>query len=203
MGSDPYLAPEVCNEIKYDPQPADIWSLAIIFCCMSLRRFPWKAPRLSDKSFKLFCSKPDELQQAQCLSAALSTSKIHQLRPGSSSKPNEGTTRTPSGYGREDELENNTSNPHPSAVGRDGELKGPTRLLRLLPRETRHIIGRMLELDPAKRAKIDEIWQDPWVNSTHICRQDDDGTVHKSTNHQHTLEGQTAGGAQSTSKSIK
>jgi serine/threonine protein kinase len=31
VGSDPYLAPEVCTEIHYDPQPADIWSLAIIF----------------------------------------------------------------------------------------------------------------------------------------------------------------------------
>lgn len=31
VGSDPYLAPEVCTEIRYDPQPADIWSLAIIF----------------------------------------------------------------------------------------------------------------------------------------------------------------------------
>ena len=202
MGSDPYLAPEVCNEIKYDPQPADIWSLAIIFCCMSLRRFPWKAPRLSDKSFKLFCSKPDELQQWQ--SSALPTSKTHHQRPGSSSKCNEGgTARTHSGHGREDEPEHNPNNLHPSSVCRDGELKGPIRLLRLLPRETRHIIGRMLELDPAKRATIDEIWQDSWISSTQICRQDDDGTVHLSTNHQHTLEGQIAGGSQSTSKSTK
>merc|ERR1712093_622081 len=37
VGSDPYLAPEVYDERKYAPQPADIWSLAIIFCCMSLR----------------------------------------------------------------------------------------------------------------------------------------------------------------------
>lgn len=31
VGSDPYLAPEVCTEIRYHPGPADIWSLAIIF----------------------------------------------------------------------------------------------------------------------------------------------------------------------------
>lgn len=196
MGSDPYLAPEVCVEIKYDPQPADIWSLAIIFCCMSLRRFPWKAPRLSDKSFKLFCSKPDDLQQ----STAPPTSKTHQQRPGSSSKPNEGTARMPSGSGREDEPDHNLNNLHSS---RDGELKGPTRLLRLLPRETRNIIGKMLELDPTKRAKIDDIWQDSWISSTQICRQDDNGTVHKSTNHLHTLEGQANGGGQSNSKSTK
>src|ERR1700735_4875638 len=58
VGSDPYLAPEVYDERKYDPQPADIWSLAIIFCCMSLRRFPWKMPRMSDNSYKLFISTP-------------------------------------------------------------------------------------------------------------------------------------------------
>ncbi|ODV88989.1 hypothetical protein CANCADRAFT_53340 [Tortispora caseinolytica NRRL Y-17796] len=54
VGSDPYLAPEVCSELKYDPQPADIWSLAIIYCCMTLRRFPWKVPRKSDNSFRLY-----------------------------------------------------------------------------------------------------------------------------------------------------
>lgn len=58
VGSDPYLAPEVYDERKYDPQAVDIWSLAIIFCCMSLRRFPWKVPRLSDNSYKLFASEP-------------------------------------------------------------------------------------------------------------------------------------------------
>lgn len=56
VGSDPYLAPEVYDLSKYDPQPTDIWSLAIIFCCMTLRRFPWKAPRISDNSYKLFVS---------------------------------------------------------------------------------------------------------------------------------------------------
>ncbi|OCL11285.1 Pkinase-domain-containing protein, partial [Glonium stellatum] len=60
VGSDPYLAPEVYDLSKYDPQPTDIWSLAIIFCCMTLRRFPWKAPRLSDNSYKLFVSPPND-----------------------------------------------------------------------------------------------------------------------------------------------
>jgi serine/threonine protein kinase len=31
VGSDPYLAPEVCTSIRYNPAAADIWSLAIIF----------------------------------------------------------------------------------------------------------------------------------------------------------------------------
>lgn len=54
VGSDPYLAPEVCTEEYYNPQSADIWSIAIIFCCMILCRFPWKMPRMSDSSFREF-----------------------------------------------------------------------------------------------------------------------------------------------------
>ncbi|EED77455.1 predicted protein, partial [Postia placenta Mad-698-R] len=42
VGSDPYLAPEVLSEQGYDPRKADVWSVAIIFMCMVLRRFPWK-----------------------------------------------------------------------------------------------------------------------------------------------------------------
>lgn len=59
VGSDPYLAPEVLVERYYDPRPLDIWSVAIMFCCMTLRRFPWKAPKQTDNSFKLFSLKPE------------------------------------------------------------------------------------------------------------------------------------------------
>ncbi|KAJ5152371.1 hypothetical protein N7492_010666 [Penicillium capsulatum] len=58
VGSDPYLAPEVYDEKKYDPRPTDVWSLAIIFCCMTLRRFPWKQPRTTDNSYRMFISPP-------------------------------------------------------------------------------------------------------------------------------------------------
>lgn len=56
VGSDPYLAPEVITHLVYDPRPADIWSAAIVFCCMLMRKFPWKAPRQSDNSFKQFAA---------------------------------------------------------------------------------------------------------------------------------------------------
>lgn len=60
VGSDPYLAPEVLTSTnKYDPQKVDIWSIAIIYCCMTLRRFPWKAPKKDDPSFSLYCDKDD------------------------------------------------------------------------------------------------------------------------------------------------
>lgn len=70
-------------------------------------------------------------------------------------------------------------------------VKGPWRLLRLLPRESRHVIGRMLEIDPKKRATISEMLDDPWVAQTVICQQDGTGKVTKAPGHTHTLEGPT------------
>ena len=55
VGSDPYLAPEVLNSQPYDPRKTDVWSIAIIFMCMILRRFPWKIPDpKTDPTFKAF-----------------------------------------------------------------------------------------------------------------------------------------------------
>lgn len=55
VGSDPYLAPEVLNAEAYDPRKTDVWSVAIIFLCMVLRRFPWTiADTKADHSFRSF-----------------------------------------------------------------------------------------------------------------------------------------------------
>ncbi|ODV70244.1 Pkinase-domain-containing protein, partial [Hyphopichia burtonii NRRL Y-1933] len=61
VGSDPYLAPEVLkNSHSYNPQPVDLWSIAIIYCCMTLKRFPWKIPNPEkDNSFKLYAMEDD------------------------------------------------------------------------------------------------------------------------------------------------
>lgn len=59
VGSDPYLAPEVLSGSPYNPAAADIWSVGIIYCCMVLRRFPWKIPNDSDTSYKNFTAVPE------------------------------------------------------------------------------------------------------------------------------------------------
>lgn len=62
VGSDPYLAPEVLSQQTYDPRLTDVWSCAIIFLCMILRRFPWKLPDMkTDPSFRLFVTSHPEL----------------------------------------------------------------------------------------------------------------------------------------------
>ncbi|SCU96391.1 LAFA_0G06084g1_1 [Lachancea sp. 'fantastica'] len=65
VGSDPYLAPELLSRTTYDPRPVDVWSIAIMFYCMSLRRFPWKAPREKYQSYRLFCEEPESDRDPQ------------------------------------------------------------------------------------------------------------------------------------------
>ncbi|TVY34165.1 Serine/threonine-protein kinase [Lachnellula occidentalis] len=182
VGSDPYLAPEVYDERKYDPQPADIWSLAIIFCCMSLRRFPWKMPRMTDNSYKLFASVPTPGTDMRRLSDTPAPSKsTNDLEtPARDTIP----ASTPS-----TKANGNGNGAAPVTAEKKPEvIKGPWRLLRLLPRESRHIMSRMLEIDPRKRATLEEVLSDPWVSDTVICRQEEGGIVIKAEGHTHTLE---------------
>ena len=78
--------------------------------------------------------------------------------------------------------------PEPSSAGKQEVIKGPWRLLRLLPRESRNIIGRMLEINPRRRATIEEMLADPWVSGTPVCTQIEGGKVIKASGHEHTLE---------------
>ncbi|KAI9649727.1 Nitrogen permease reactivator protein [Ciborinia camelliae] len=180
VGSDPYLAPEVYDEKKYDPQPADIWSLAIIYCCMSLRRFPWKMPRVSDNSFKLFASPPSpgaELPDGDVPTSAKDSDgkSTHSANGPGSSVPNMSNLINSLEEGKKEP-------PKPDVI------KGPNRLLRLIPRDARTVIGKMLKLDPKKRITMSEILEDPWVRDTVICRQDSDGNPISAPGHIHTLE---------------
>lgn len=97
------------------------------------------------------------------------------------------------------------STPAPTSTSSSQPIKGPWRLLRLLPRESRSIIGRMLEISPRKRATLEEVLSDPWVSGSAVCRQEDDGEVVKAAGHVHTLEpsagvAPATGGAGGTSK---
>ncbi|KAI7904239.1 kinase-like domain-containing protein [Cokeromyces recurvatus] len=54
-GSDPYIAPEQYTQKEYDARKTDLWSCAIIFICMTIRRFPWRLPRPEkDQSYNNF-----------------------------------------------------------------------------------------------------------------------------------------------------
>ncbi|KAG8166438.1 hypothetical protein KVR01_002127 [Diaporthe batatas] len=194
VGSDPYLAPEVYEERKYDPAAVDIWSLAIIYCCMSLRRFPWKVPRLTDNSYKLFAAEPTPGHDPKklILPPVKSESALHDM-PQRDMFPADPEDKGKTGQNgdkpshREEKPSGETSTS--TAPGEKREvIRGPWRILRLLPRESRHVIGRMLEIDPKKRAKMEEILEDNWVSNTEICRQVEQGKVINATDHTHVLE---------------
>lgn len=188
VGSDPYLAPEVYDERKYDPQPPDIWSLAIIFCCMSLRRFPWKMPRLTDNSYKLFASPPTPGTDIRRTSEVPSKSTTDLETPARDSVPDGQSGSAPATPKSEHPPTNGSNGAASEAEKRPEVIKGPWRLLRLLPRESRHIIGRMLEINPKNRATLDEILADPWISGTPICRQEPGGECINVETHVHTLE---------------
>ncbi|KKA21478.1 Protein kinase [Rasamsonia emersonii CBS 393.64] len=258
VGSDPYLAPEVYDEKKYDPRPTDIWSLAIIFCCMTLRRFPWKQPRITDNSYKLFVSPPTpgtpvpdaeprrrtdqrpkstaDLQSMAKEAKAVAASgdaadsaeqqKSHhhhhhdsqsnrlprsepvtrdeppphsQPEPSQpqQSKPQQPQPQQPTqppqkSPSRQSKPETTSKEAPPLPPGsttgqRQEVIKGPWRLLRILPRESRYIIGRMLKVNPKERATLEEILLDDWIQSIQVCRQEESGAIVKATNHTHIL----------------
>lgn len=171
VGSDPYLAPEVCIFTKYDPRPVDIWSSAIIFACMILKKFPWKIPKLKDSSFKLFCSG----RNSDSLSALVSRAP------------------DPPSYGvlQRDPSHNNASslNSHNSTIDSTNVNIGPQRLLHSLPEQSQHIIGRMVDLAPACRCTIEEIMSDTWIESIEACHQVENGLDFKivhGRDHKHT-----------------
>ena len=84
LGSDPYLAPEVVTVPYYDPSLADVWSLAIIFCCMVLRRFPWRLPKNTDISYNYFISKPGEIIDKDGKKKIVGPDRLLRLLPTSS-----------------------------------------------------------------------------------------------------------------------
>ncbi len=178
----------------------DIWSLAIIFCCMTLRRFPWKVPRMTDSSYKLFAAEPSPGHDPRklVLPPSKSVNDLGDIPPRDMDAQSVRSHHTHRG-GDDDDKSNHrsassttpSSHHHPpgEATGEKREvIRGPWRILRLLPRETRHVIGRMLELDPRKRGKMAEILEDKWVANTVICRQIEPGYVISADDHVHILE---------------
>ncbi|RAH44423.1 Pkinase-domain-containing protein [Aspergillus brunneoviolaceus CBS 621.78] len=241
VGSDPYLAPEVYDEKKYDPRPTDIWSLAIIFCCMTLRRFPWKQPRVSDNSYRLFVSTPtpgtpvpevDPKRHRAVKSSPDLITAAQEGKPaqpsintdvaGQSSQGNGQQAQQPTAAGEEnqppkspqdkplvtkaptDSKNANATTHKPSrttskeapplpanaqaAAQRQEVIKGPWRLLRLLPRESRYIVGRMLKVSVKERATLDDVLTDEWVRNIKACRQELTGEVIHAPGHTHVLE---------------
>lgn len=168
---------------------------------MTLRRFPWKVPRLTDSSFKLFAAEPSPGHDPKKLIApihpAASESALKDL-PARDFDP-QAIRETKDVENKDKDTKSASNLKPPGSSTADGStassnpekkevVRGPWRILRLLPRESRHVIGRMLELDPKKRAQMSEVLDDPWVSNTVICRQTEPNVVVQADDHTHILE---------------
>ncbi|ABN64863.2 Hygromycin Resistance Kinase [Scheffersomyces stipitis CBS 6054] len=282
VGSDPYLAPEVLlSPNSYNPQPVDLWSIAIIYCCMTLKRFPWKIPNAEkDNSFKLY-NLPDDnwhdyylsnechkllLQQRKFKNMIVRSNKKKKMLADQESGENMEQSESVSGdagsravaeaivvdnaigdadsdkfSNKESRKEKNLDNaevlteeqvqevlaqlkeiddkleeyekkksdmksafveqqnklkssseagegsdvasgpekelsPGPGSSSsatkkkpQHKQIHGPYRLMRLLPHASRPIVHKMLQVDPRKRATLEEIMNDEWIREIKCC----------------------------------
>ncbi|CAG8611967.1 7085_t:CDS:2 [Funneliformis mosseae] len=81
-GSDPYICPESYTRTSYDVRSADIWSLGIIYTCMTTGRFPWLVAKSGEEaSFKTFLRYPDRLFKKLPLASRSIMRKILEVVP--------------------------------------------------------------------------------------------------------------------------
>lgn len=169
---------------------------------MTLRRFPWKQPRLIDNSYKLFVAAPTPGTPVPDSEPRRGLEKdSRRTSEPSASRSGDDKDKSSHNHHRHSHVDadqaggssNGTKTSTASDYAGKGEVvKGPWRLLRILPRESRHIIGRMLKVDPKERATMDEVMADEWVMETPVCSQDEQGEVRRAPGHEHTLEAGSA-----------
>lgn len=92
-----------------------------------------------------------------------------------------------------------SSNPQSQRGQRQEVIKGPWRLLRILPRESRYLIGQMLKVNPKERATLEDVLSDDWVRGSQVCQQTDQTTIN-ATNHTHILKPPSAAPAPTNKK---
>lgn len=181
-GSNPYLAPEVIYFWNYDPRPADVWSIAVIFLCMITKRFPWREPRCSDLQFTQFIKFREP--QLRITSRYLKRHVIISL-----------LERTPFHNTQPDLRSFEEEMFYESEVARYeayvNKNRGSMDPLAMVPEESHPILSRMLEISPACRATIDNILEDDWVSYIEVCSNRNKYSDHHHrmfrTTHTHTL----------------
>jgi serine/threonine protein kinase len=157
------MAPEIPANHAYDPQKADVWSLAIIYCCMILGRFPWKSPDRSNESF--------------CLFAAMESPKTQLSPPNPLSRASSTSSVTVINVIIPDDAE--------AKQGITEKVLGPWGLLRQLPAESREVIKAMLSINPSTRPTLEQVMKMPWIAQAQSCSEDVDGTLHAINGHRH------------------
>lgn len=146
---------------------------------------------MTDNSFKLFAAVPTPGHDPKKLVAPCrSTNDLTSIPARDFLNEDEGRGRSRPEQKDDGDTSQAASAAQPSSTSGEKKetIRGPWRILRLLPRESRHIVSRMLDIDPKTRARMDEILQEPWVADTVICQQFDHGQIVPAEDHTHILE---------------
>ena len=167
------MAPEILLHSPYDPQKADIWSLAIMYCCMILGRFPWKAAALRDETFRLFATTRSRNSHAERGMGRRATepslpqaSNLVAVAPCDLEACNTDT------------LSMININLDEAANMKATEVDSePCRLLRQLPIESRTVIRKMFLLNADGRPTLEQIRSYPWIQLGQLCPPEDGGAV--------------------------
>jgi serine/threonine protein kinase len=177
------MAPEILLHSPYDPQKADVWSLAIIYCCMILGRFPWKAPALYDEAFRLFATARSRISHAErgmgrrlTELPLLPASNLAAVAPCDSEACNTDT------------LSMINISPDEAANMKATEIDSePCLLLRQLPIESRTVIRKMFLLNADNRPTLEQIGSYHWIQLGRLFSPEDGGAMHYGFRHEHVL----------------
>ncbi|KAI7957460.1 hypothetical protein MJO28_004555 [Puccinia striiformis f. sp. tritici] len=179
VGSDPYLAPEILvrdsqGNRACDPRLVDVWSVGIMFVCMTLRRFPWRIADSTDLCFREFVRKTYPLK----IASPLVVSKTSTVSP-SVDEVNHQTGLVIEQ--NKQQLLNNTDDDKPTEIippkkvrltssstcpmvwdpieldKEEEELSEKDTIFRLLPKESRLTISRMLRVSVDQRIRFDQL----------------------------------------------
>ena len=178
------MAPEVFYGKAHDPQRADVWSLAIIYCSMILCRFPWKAANLSDENFKLFAAiqGPETQEKSKAQKLFARPSPCHKLQKTMSEVYELKVVNTDTTF-TNDANTNGVEEKNLTEI-----VLGPWRLLRHIPDEGRKAVGGMLRINTESRLTLPQVMEDPWVKTRDARSQENSGTVRCCDGHEHVLQ---------------
>jgi serine/threonine protein kinase len=177
------MAPEILIHSPYDPQKADVWSLAIMYCCMILGRFPWRAAALRDEAFRLFATTRSRNSHTEHGMGRRSTEPpFLQASDSAAVAPCDLEARNT------DTLSMTNINLDEAANTKATEIDSePCRLLRQLPVESRTVIRKMFLLNADNRPTLEQIRSYPWIQLGQLRPAEDGGAMHYGYRHEHVL----------------
>ncbi|KAJ1664743.1 serine/threonine protein kinase [Coemansia sp. RSA 1646] len=163
-GSDPYMAPELFGSGYYMAPRVDIWALGIIYFAMQHQQFPWAVAQASrDTRYKAFEKAPEAFVETWFSETPTDDATIGRKGEEGFFESLGSWSLVPSSPGVNFlNMTQKKCHPDDSHVFQTtAEVSGRMSV--------RRIVRRMLDINPASRADINELVSDPWFKA--MCQQ--------------------------------